>query len=423
MVSAKRKGLEGGHDSASHQQKETPGRKRGAKKQKTLPSAPAQTTSAAPDGSVLPQIQASAASSDQASQAPETPTKQPSKHWTDELRISLLVAVLNELDHTFSRQTWHKIAESLKPKKPSITLNSARTPHYPGEDEKLRASSISHRRGGNCPNTLEVLQQLIAHCKTTSKISLNLVAVLPAKASVASQQILAGFGTGVQLKHCIYREQFNEPASSYIIKSQASGSRTIVNYNELPEMTVEEFTAIADKIGSNATFFHFEGRIPEVTLPCIRYLRQSYPSIKISVEAEKPGRPGLQELANEADVVFYAKSWAQGQGYASAEECLRKQWPMTRNASLLCCTWGEDGAVALDTQAGELLHSPAYTAPGFEIVDTIGAGDTFIAGMLYAWLCQENLNLAKKIQFANRVAGMKVGQEGFSGLDKALESF
>ncbi|KAF7172640.1 hypothetical protein CNMCM5623_004790 [Aspergillus felis] len=243
------------------------------------------------------------------------------------------------------------------------------TPHYPGEDEKLRASSISHRRGGNCPNTLEVLQQLIAHSKTTSKVSLNLVAVLPAKASVASQQILAGFGPGAELEHCIYREQFNEPASSYIIKSQASGSRTIVNYNELPEMTFEEFTAISDKIGSNATWFHFEGRIPEVTLACMRYLRQCYPSAKISVEAEKPGRPGLQELANEADVIFYSKSWAQGQGYASAAECLRKQRPMTRNASFLCCTWGEDGAVALDTQAGELLQSPAYTAPDFEVVE------------------------------------------------------
>jgi ketohexokinase len=107
---------------------------------------------------------------------------------------------------------------------------------------------------------LEVLQQLIAHSKATSNVSLNLIAVLPAKASLASQQILAGFGRGVQLEHCIYREHFNEPASSYIIKSQASGSRTIVNYNELPEMTVEEFTAIADKIGSTATWFHFEVR-------------------------------------------------------------------------------------------------------------------------------------------------------------------
>jgi hypothetical protein len=76
---------------------------------------------------VLPKLEASAASSDQASQAPETPTKQRSAPWTDELRISLLVAVLNELDvNTISGQTWRKVAESLKPKKPSISWNSAR---------------------------------------------------------------------------------------------------------------------------------------------------------------------------------------------------------------------------------------------------------------------------------------------------------
>jgi len=43
----------------------------------------------------------------------------------------------------------------------------------------------------------------------------------------------------------------------------------------------------------------------------MQYLRQRYPRVRISVEVEKPGRVGLQELAAEADVVFYAKSWAQ----------------------------------------------------------------------------------------------------------------
>lgn len=46
-------------------------------------------------------------------------------------------------------------------------------------------------------------------------------------------------------------------------------------------------------------------------LSCIRYLRQKFPTVRVSVEVEKPGRPGLQELATEADVVFYSKSWAQ----------------------------------------------------------------------------------------------------------------
>ncbi|KAL5365389.1 pfkB family kinase [Aspergillus floccosus] len=298
------------------------------------------------------------------------------------------------------------------------------TPHYPCEDEKLRASSISRRRGGNCPNTLEVLQQLTGQGVAETKMPLHLVSVLPQRQSIASQQIQGAFEPRVDVSHCIYRQDFEEPASSYIIKSQSSGSRTIVNYNELPEMTVEEFTRIADDLGPKATWFHFEGRIPDVTLSCIRYLRQKFPSVRVSVEVEKPGRPGLQELALEADVVIYSKSWAQGNGYQSAQECLQKQSSLTRNASLLLCTWGQDGAVALEPKTGNLIHRPAYTPSDFKVIDPIGAGDTFIAGMLYAMLCQgDKWDISEKLGFANRVAGMKVAQEGFSGLNKALDSY
>lgn len=75
---------------------------------------------------------------------------------------------------------------------------------------------------------------------------------------MASQQVRSAFEPQVSLSHCIYREQFQEPASSYIIKSQATGSRTIVNYNELHEMTIEEFMSIADELGPKSTWFHFE---------------------------------------------------------------------------------------------------------------------------------------------------------------------
>ena len=45
-------------------------------------------------------------------------------------------------------------------------------------------------------------------------------------------------------------------------------------------------------------------------MQCLRFLRAHQPSTRISVEVEKPGRYGLQELAAEADVVFYSKNWA-----------------------------------------------------------------------------------------------------------------
>ncbi|KAL8903431.1 MAG: hypothetical protein Q9207_003920 [Kuettlingeria erythrocarpa] len=88
-------------------------------------------------------------------------------------------------------------------------------------------------------------------------------------------------------------------------------SRTIINYNGLRETTSEEFASVADEVGEEMAWCHFEGRIPDVTLACIQHLRQRRPPIKISVEVEKPGREGLQELAALADVVFYSKSWAQ----------------------------------------------------------------------------------------------------------------
>ncbi|KAF3386260.1 Ketohexokinase [Penicillium rolfsii] len=298
------------------------------------------------------------------------------------------------------------------------------TPYYPEEDEKLRATNVTRRRGGNCPNTLEVLQQLSSHKSSDKALPLALITVLPAKSTIASQQIRSEFGSRVNLDHCIYRDGFEEPASCYIIRSKGTGSRTIVNYNNLPEMSLEEFTRTADELGPKATWFHFEGRTPGMTLQFIHYLRKQFPFIQVSAEIEKPGRPGLQELAEEADVVFYAKDWAQNLGYRTAEECLREQSTRTRRASLLCCTWGQVGASALEPGTGDFEHVAAYTTENFQVVDPIGAGDTFIAGMLYALnRKRKDWDLSRKLAFANRVAGMKVSQEGFAGLDRALTSF
>ncbi|KAI9778077.1 MAG: hypothetical protein M1839_008381 [Geoglossum umbratile] len=298
--------------------------------------------------------------------------------------------------------------------------------HYPAEDEKLRASSLVRRRGGNCFNTAEVLQQLV-DLSSRAAVSLVLSAVLPASTSAGSQQIKSSLPETVDLTHCFYREEFNEPASSYIIKSRSVDSRTIVNFNNLPEMTSSEFTAMAGKLGDKAGYYHFEastilcnaGRIPGVILECMLHLRRYFPAVRISVEVEKPGRVGLRELAAQADVVFYSKSWAQDSGYLTPEDCLRAQAILTPKASLLCCTWGNEGAGALELPSLTYTHSPAFVV---NAVDAIGAGDTFIAGMLYGLTCHgEDWDTLHKLGFANELAGHKVAQEGFSGLGIAMQ--
>ncbi|KAK8135434.1 pfkB family kinase [Apiospora sp. TS-2023a] len=237
-------------------------------------------------------------------------------------------------------------------------------PHFPEEDSKLRATSLSVRRGGNCPNSLEVLQQLLKAQEGEGHkvVRPYLISCLPSAEGPASARVRDSFGpdSPVDFTRCIYREQHDQPASSYIIRSEAAGTRTLVNYNDLPEMTVHEFQAAIDGLDrQNDMWVHFEGRIPETTLSCIQYLRHAVPKARVSVEVEKPGREGLQELAAEADVVVYSKSWAESNGYQSAHECLMAQSEVACRASLLLCTWGSEGAASLSLPSKKCVSCPA----------------------------------------------------------------
>ncbi|CAO1606260.1 hypothetical protein XANCAGTX0491_009760 [Xanthoria calcicola] len=112
-----------------------------------------------------------------------------------------------------------------------------------------------------------------------------------------------------------------------------------------------------------------KGRIPDVTLQCLQHLRHHLPTVTISVEVEKPGREGLQDLAALADVVFYSKSWARGNGYESSEECLRAQAPLVSKASLLLCTWGDAGVGALELPTLTYTECPAFKTAGTDTVE------------------------------------------------------
>lgn len=139
---------------------------------------------------------------------------------------------------------------------PWTLTSSSSVPHFPAEDAKLRATSIKTRRGGNCGNSLEVLQQY-----APPDLALHLVTVLPRRESAATEQVQLSFSEGrVDLGHSIYREDQTEPASCYVLHSQATGSRTIVNYNGLDDMTIEEFVGIAEnfKDEDDQTWWHFE---------------------------------------------------------------------------------------------------------------------------------------------------------------------
>lgn len=264
-------------------------------------------------------------------------------------------------------------------------------PHYPAEDEEMRATAQAVRRGGNCTNTLTVLAQLGHHCDWS-----GVMADEPDGRRIIDE--LQRFAIGHQ--HCLMQTEGKVP-TSYITLNRANGSRTIVHYRDLPELPFAVFEAIDL---TDYDWIHFEGRnIDETERMMLRCL-EHYPDIPLSLEAEKP-RPGMERLFALADVLLFSRAYAEAQGFQQAERFLQAMTEQVADARLYC-GWGDQGAYALE--ADRLIHQTAFIPE--TLMDTLGAGDSFNAALIDAQL--QSLSFEDGLQYACRLAGYKCGRAG-----------
>jgi ketohexokinase len=267
---------------------------------------------------------------------------------------------------------------------------------YPAEDAEVRALNQQLRRGGNCANTLVVLQQLGHHCAWGG--------VLAAEADARPvRQDLE--------RHCIDLGatriiDHGKIPTSYITLNRRNGSRTIVHYRDLPEFGYADFARI-DLRGYD--WLHFEGRNVAETRRMLGLAEETVPGTPRSVEIEKP-RPDIERLFPLAHILLFSRHFALAHGYEEPRRFLEAIAAETPAVPRFLA-WGEAGAYGLDHD-GRLCHSPAYPPP--QMVDTIGAGDVFNAGIIDALL--RGVAPQKALHQACRLAGGKCGREGLGGI-------
>lgn len=265
--------------------------------------------------------------------------------------------------------------------------------HFPAEDEEMRALSSEHVRGGNAANTACILTQAGHEVFFAGTLAKDQAGDFIHN-DMQQRGIRMDYGQRMQ----------GSTPTSYITLNQHNGSRSIVHHRDLHELSFAQFDSIPLQ---RFDAFHFEGRnVAHVRRMMDKVLKHRVDQT-LSVEIEKD-REDIDSLMTGADILLFSKSFAEARGFTTPRDFLQQLHQ--QHAVFLSCTWGASGAYAM-TMSGEFIEAPAITVNG---IDSIGAGDTYNAGLLHA--LSQGSTFTDAIHFARELATKKVQQRGFDGL-------
>ncbi|KAF3335835.1 Ketohexokinase [Carex littledalei] len=310
---------------------------------------------------------------------------------------------------------------------------------YPNPDDKIRSLSLKVEGGGNTGNALTGASRLGLTARIITKVAND----------TQGRSILQEFeADGVDTSHIVVSEG-NSPFT-YVIVDNQTKTRTCIHTPGSPPMVPEDLSQ--DSLISaleNANLVYFDGRLPDTALVVAE--EASRRKIPILIDCERK-REGLDELLNLATYVVcsekFPMAWTSAPSLASALVSMLIRLP---NLKFVITTRGDKGSLMLERSrndaseivekdvetlleslqervdgvvtlptcissksdlrisadgigaiSGRLLAGTAEKIPHSELIDTTGAGDAFIAAVLYA-LCAK-MPPEKMLPFASQVA-------------------
>lgn len=268
---------------------------------------------------------------------------------------------------------------------------------YPVEDTEQRSLARRIQLGGNTANSLVVLRQLGEHCSWAGTLA----------GDRASDEVVEALeARGID---CRWAERHPQGATpiSHILHNQSNGTRTIVHYRELPEFSAGDFAAIDL---ASFDWLHFEARNIPACEVMMKHARGRPDRQRISLEVEK-NRLGVERLLPLADVLIFSRAYAQDAGHGEDPRGLLAAVRGKNPSALLFCAWGDAGAWLLEGE-GPIVHLPANRP--VQVVDTLGAGDVFNAGVIHGLL--QGVPPAEVLGQAIDLAGRKCRRLGLDGL-------
>jgi sugar/nucleoside kinase (ribokinase family) len=144
-------------------------------------------------------------------------------------------------------------------------------------------------------------------------------------------------------------------------------------------------------------------------LPWVRRARESGTLVFADVGWDDTDEWPAEALAMLADCYAFLPNAVEAMRYTRAcspEEAARR---LAGLVPVVVVTCGSDGAIAIDSATGELVHEPAVPVAA---LDPTGAGDVFMAGFILGTL--RGWPLGRRVAFANLTASLSVQHFGGS---------
>ncbi len=261
--------------------------------------------------------------------------------------------------------------------------------YFPQQDEELRALAQTRVLGGNACNSAQILARLGNQVELVSSLADD------SSANWLLQQLA---NLGISTRFCLQKTGYSTPESS-IWLNQENGTRTIVHFRDLPELTLRELEIIPLH---NYQWIHFEGRNIEILQKYIA--EHEFSTGPVSLEIEK-NRPGMERLLPFVDTAIVSSAYLKSNNI-SADQCFEYFTEYNANLNIVC-TLGDLGIVAKE-RSGMVFQLSAERVE--RVVDTVGAGDCFIAGLIHQLSRQQSFESA--LNFANKLAAHKIRFKG-----------
>uniref|UniRef100_A0A6U4SHY2 Carbohydrate kinase PfkB domain-containing protein n=1 Tax=Hemiselmis andersenii TaxID=464988 RepID=A0A6U4SHY2_HEMAN len=282
---------------------------------------------------------------------------------------------------------------------------------YPKPDDKIRSTSLSVMGGGNAANSLTACRRLGVECSLLTKLGQD------DNGDLIRKELNRD---GVDTTLCVTKAGLDSPFT-YILVDSSTQTRTCIHTPIQEDLLPDE---IPKDVLDGVSVVHLDGRNTLAAARLAEMANEAKVPVLLDIEKE---RPDIEKVLPLADYIItntqYPQIFKEGasteEGMVALLEQGRAKWVIT--------TLGADGSQMMRRTSDDpkdQVKDPSLKYSSFEdytvvkcaaakpksIVDTTGAGDSFIGAMLYGLV--GGMPAEKAMLLASVVAAAKCSGPG-----------